>query len=248
MGTVFREYLARKLPRWLLGTWGQRWAEGIGYLLDVALDNSKQSAKEGFILDCSDEAVPYHARDRRIEILSTDTYQTLRNRAANAWVSKSEMGPREGLQTLLRDLIGVSTIRIFDVSRNHWLSGYVNEDNLEDDDIDNWSRLWLVIPTPHLWEPVLFSDDEVIGPESTFGSTMTTSELSFIRRLVRENRPGHMDPMEFYLIFDSTTATAVLADHDASADYIRVPLYQTHVNYPHADTFGDANVFGETFD
>lgn len=247
MAGEYTEFLRRRMPRWLRGTWGDRWVDAIGGMLDALLGGAKEAAKAHFILECPDDAVSHHARDRAIVEIDGETAATLRARTANAWVTKSEMGPAMGLRDYMREVLNCTGLEVYDIAFHGWLDGSQGPDNLEDYNGDNGSRLWVVIPQPHRWTVPVCGPELVCGPDMICGITMTRSELSLLRRLAREERPAHIDPVEAYVLFDATTAAAVLADHQASASYIRLPLYQVHVNYPNGRVCGTDFICGQRF-
>lgn len=240
---AFADYLKRRMPRWLRGTWGDRWVEGVGGMLDAAHGGAKEAAKQHFIEECADDAVPRHAHDRTIDSVPGETYAQLRARAAAAWTTLSEMGPTLGLRNYMREVMQTTALEIYDVAVDNWLASEL----LSLEAYENASRLWLVIPQPHRWSVPVVGAGLVVGPGHLVGIDMTESELSLLRRVIREKRPTNMVPVEAYVLFDATTAAAVRANHVASSDFCRLPLLSQHVGYPGCDTVGPALVVGHTY-
>ena len=240
---TYEQWLARVLPPWLLGEWGSRYVVAIGGLLDTLVAGAKEAAKAGFVGLAPVDAVPRHGYDRWLPRIPGETDEAWRERLLASWDTLSGIGPRSGFIDLLEAYMGC-TVRVFDVSVDRWPNG--TQTTQDDNNLDNWSRFWVVFGSDHPWErPVMGAD--AIGPGGLIGITMTETERSLLRRVVQEYRPAHMVPVEAWITFDLADPSDLLLDHTASSDYIRIPLRASHINYPSAPTIGGGTIIGQAY-
>ncbi len=243
----WEDYLEGRLPQWLKGTYGERLATVAGGLIDAVEDGMIYATKVALLEDCPDDAVEPHARARLLERLPDEPIAALRKRALKAWEFWSTITGAVELRDWMRTVSGVSGLEIYDWANDAWYSGYsVALD--DDENQDNASRLTMVLPQPHPWERTVIGLDIVVGPETLVGLTMTASVLSRIRAAFAKHRPANMVGLDIYLLFDGTTAKAVRLDHEASSDFMRIPLQVQMVGYSHHEmVVGPAMVVGKVF-
>lgn len=231
--------------RWLRDEWSDKvWTVGFGNI-EYFKRAAEAAVNIAFVDHCPDDAVPYHGRSRMLSQTPWESLAAYRLRIKDAFPFWQNLGPKtvtvdgevRGLQEAMRFYTGVDSLTIFDIPNDHWDAGDPGTGN-DDEDEDNWSRVSVVIPQPHDWEELIAGPGVVAGPELLAGITMTRSEQANIRKTFREHRPGHVIGIDIYVIFDATTAAAVLASHVASASYLRMPLgpiglagYLTHGMY-----------------
>jgi hypothetical protein len=249
----WEEVALRMLPRWLRGDWMDRlWLHLIHGPLDT-LDQARDDAMScGLVEVAPDDAVPYHARERQLEQIDGESVGALRERAVDAWEFWEGVTTTAGLEAAIQLYTGLGAdLRVFDCNglSDAWLDGYVGMAGGEDQNLDNWTRHFIVIPaSAHSWTRPVVGPGLEVGPGLMVGLTMTQVELSRIRRAYRRHRPSHMVGGDIYVLFDGTTATAVLGNHEQSTDFSRLPLHRQMVGYePHGMTVGLALVGGHEF-
>jgi hypothetical protein len=251
----WEEFANRLLPRWLRGTWMDRlWTALLHGPIELLDQDKIEAAKVGLVQHGPDDAVDYYARERqleRIEAGAGETTEALRTRAAAAWDFWTGVSTTTGLRDAIRLYTGLAGLEVYDCNEqgDDWLGGDAALADGEDDNYDNWSRHFIVIPaSSHSWTRPTVGPGLVVGPGLMVGLTMTQEELSRIRRAYRRHRPSHMVGGDIYVLFDGTTAAAVLSAHDASADFSRLPLHRQMVGYqPHGMTVGPSMIVGYEF-
>lgn len=247
------ETFANKLlPRWLRGTWMDRlWTALLHGPIDL-LDQAKiEAAKVGLVEHGPDDAVDHYARERQLERIDGESTEALRTRALEAWEFWEGVSTGTGLRDAIRLYTGLAGLEVYDCNTigDDWLSGWAPLSDGEDNNTDNWSRHFIVIPaSSHSWTRPVVGPGLTVGPGLMVGLTMTSDELSRIRRAYRRHRPSHMVGGDIYVLFDGTSAAAVLSAHDASADFSRLPLHRQMVGYePHGMTVGPSLIVGYEF-
>lgn len=245
----YERWIGVNLPPWLLGEWGQKFRVAVGGILDAAALGTTggigEASRAHFVADAPQDALPLHLTDRWIPSVAGETLEALRERLQEGWNGFANLGPNAGLKAFIDAATGVSCT-IYDVANDGWLTGY-QPSNLEDDNTDNWSRFWLVIPQPHPWSPTIFDPLLQFGPDATFGLDITQSELALLRHSVQQYRPAHMLPVEAWIITDSTTPAALKANHTVTANVYRFPLLVRTWYSQSLPTFNAGRRFGERF-
>lgn len=247
MTDFYERWVLARLPRWLKGTWGEPWWRVAIGMLDLTLEAAKQAAQSGLVEMAPADAVEAHARMRLLERLPWETIEALRVRSLGAWDFWSGLGNTAGLRDVLRLYSGASALEVFDQAVDGWVT---NGTGASDDDTnaDNASRHVIVVPQPHAWERPLVGPGLVVGPDLIVGITMTGAELRRIRGAYRKHRPANMIGWDIWVLFDGSAASALLADHTDSSDFIRLPLHRALVgNEHHGMTVGNFLVVGQEF-
>jgi hypothetical protein len=242
----------RLLPRWMRGGWFESlWTAVLHGPLELLDQDKVNAVNVGLVERCPADAVRYHAAERQLERLAGESDEALRIRALEAWTFWSEMAPTGKLTDAITLYTGLSGVRVYvcNTQSDDWLAGYVPLADGEDDNTDNWTRHFVVIPASgHPWTRPVVGPGLTVGPGLMVGLTMTQVELSRIRRAYRRHRPAHMVGGDIYVLFDGTTPASVLAAHDASADFSRLPLHRQMVGYgPHGMTVGPHLIVGYEF-
>lgn len=238
-----------RMPRWMRGTWFDRvWTSTFG-TLDTVATLAKHAARAGMIETCPDDAVERHARARHLYRAPGETIAALRERVAGAWDFWATLSKPANLEAALNVYAGLTgSLHLYDQARDNWLGGAVGGSFYDDANTDNASRHAIVIETPHPWARPTIGTGLVVGPDLLVGIDMTGVELSGIRAAYRRHRPANMVGIDIYVVFDSTTGDDILGAHDASGDYVRMPLHCAMVGYVgHGMTVGPAMVVGQQF-
>lgn len=240
----YSEHWRRILPPWLRGNTTDKVWTAVFDLLDAVKLSADQAMKAHFIERAPIDAVNLHGKDCEIERLPGESTEAYRLRLLGKWEFKRTMSTRPGLPDKLRQYIGPS-VHLFDLANDGWTGGVASG---EDFNTANWSRIAMVIEQPHAWVRQAIGSGLVVGPETIVGVSMTRTELSRIRRLFRIMRPAHVVGIDIFVVFDSTSAPDVAAEH-ASADAIKLPLGPgAMVGYPHHGmTVGDGLIVGQEF-
>lgn len=243
----YESWMGVTLPPWLQGEWGTRFRNAIGGLLDVmalgTTGGAGEAAKSHAIAVAPQDAIQVHGEDRWIHGITGESLEGYRERLVASWDSISALGPADGLEQLIADVLGAS-VELYDVSTDNWLAGY-QPNNLEDNNAANWSRFWVVIPEPHPWTLLTFSPSTLFGPNQTFGLDITQSQISLLRQAVQQYRPAHMIPVEAWFIGDATSPAALKANHTVTSSVVRIPLFLTTWNGKSFPRFGAPYRFGE---
>lgn len=247
---TYEAYALRRLPKWLRGTWADKtWSVLFG-AFDLTWAAILEAVKSGLIMHSPDDAVDAHARGRLLERATGESTAALRERARDAWTFWSELAPTNKLVEAINFYTGLSPATLWGFTNSGaWHLGYTGADS-EDDNTDNWSRHFMVVAKgSHPWLRPTVGSGLTVGPGLLVGITMTSSELSLLRRAYRDHRPGHMVGGSAYILFDATPAADVaVVDHQASGDYAVIPLQVQMVGYePHGMIVGDHMPVGHTF-
>lgn len=243
MGT-YVDFLSGIINEPLKGPWGKKWINVVGGLFDYSVELTKIARSCGHIVDCPDDAVPYHATERRIEPISdAENTAAWRERIADAWSFWSGSS-KEHIRDHLRLYLEEESIEIFTVL-DGWLDGAPSG---WDTNQDFWQRFWVVVPKPHRWEPLVVGPNTVVGPQTVVGITMTKDELSKLRHHARK-KTGHMMPVEAIVCFEpGVTAQILLEDHEpGNYEFIRIPLCAPHIGYVGANVVGEGLVIGQMY-
>lgn len=245
---TFEEQGFSRTPRWLRGTWADKFLSVCYGVFDTVNAAAVQAARAGAVETCPDDAVDGHAESRMIEPLPGETFAALRLRAKGAWdhwtgSNNAWLGARIAEYMGL----GAGSLHVLDIANDAWTSGAVL-DGYDDDNADNASRLHIVIDQPHPWERDIVGPGLIVGPELLVGITMTGTELSRLRRIFKRYRPAHMIGIGADVLLDATTGSAHLADHAATSDLVRLPLHAPLVGYQqHGMTVGPHLIVGQGF-
>lgn len=250
---AYEEYLRNQLPVWLRGPKADLLVTVIGGACDAYLESAKAALRAHLLTDCTDDAVPHHARSRMLETIAGESVEALRRRAIDAWDFWTTLHQRRtddapsGLEAMLRSHMGIEAVNVYDQANDNWQGGAMADG---DDANGDANRQTIVITQPHSWErPVV--GDVVVGPQTLVGITLTTTELSRIRGLYRDHRPADQVGNDIWVVFDSTPPEDVLNFHDAP-DALRLPLQRSLVGYQgngahHHMTVGQHMVVGREF-
>lgn len=95
-GPDFRHAIAEWAPVYMKGTWGLRLLESIGSLFNAMAVQVDIGRRAGNPLLCEEDALPYHARDRQIELYATEPPDSKRRRTSRWWQLHQRQGTHLG--------------------------------------------------------------------------------------------------------------------------------------------------------
>ncbi len=245
----YSEFALRRRPPWLRGVWAEKLWTAVYGPWDMFWEGALEALKSGFVKHCPDDAVPLHARERQLEQKDGESIAALRQRAYEAWTWWSTMGPSLNLIAAINFYIGFTATLWGFTNSGAWYSGYTGGAS-DDDDTENWSRHFMVVGLGnHPWARPIVGPGLVVGPDLLVGIDMTTNELSQIRRVYRRHRPAHMVGGDLYVLFDGTpVADVAVVNHNASSDFVKLPLHVQMVGYEHHGMIvGPSMIVGQTF-
>lgn len=244
----YETFLQARLPRWLRGTDADRLTSVIGGMVDTDNTGAVEAVYAGLVALCPADAVEYHARDRLLTRLPSETDEALRARALDAWAFWSELHAGANLQSFLRTVAGTDQLYMFDQANDNWQVGCIAYDD-DDSNADNASRHAIVIQAPNPWARDTVGPGLVVGPQLIVGIDMTADELSRIRAAYRFYRPANMVGIDIYVSFNpARDAYDTLSDHHDPTDMIRIPLHRQMVGYSHHGmVVGEAMTVGWQF-
>lgn len=245
---TFEEQGFSRTPRWLRGTWADRFLTVCYGIFDTVNAAAVQAARAGAVETCPDDAVEAHAETRMIEPLPGETMVALRLRAIDAWDHWTGSNNAWLAAKIVEYMPGVIDVEVYDIANDDWTGGAAL-DGYDDNNGDNSSRLMLVFGGGrHTWTRDVVGPGLIVGPELLVGITMTGTELSRLRRVFRRYRPAHMIGIGADVLMDATSASDWLADHAATADVVRLPLHAPLVGYQQQGmTAGAHLVVGQGF-
>jgi hypothetical protein len=224
----YEEYAFGRLRVWGRGANADKFSTVVYGIADLAKDGAFEANLVGLVKHCPTDAVEEHGRARMLEKLSDsfESLQAFRNRCIEAWDFWAGVTTTEGLEDclILHGENQYNRLEVVDISNDGWLNGYVNGSWGEDDNADNWARVNVIIPQPHPWTIPVVGTGSICGPDTMCGLTMTSNELSNIRRTFRKHRPAHIAGIGIDVLLDSTTASDYLNDHGVTTDIVRLPL------------------------
>lgn len=257
MSSFYEDYVLRRFGRmrFMFDEWSKRLWVSIAGPADAARDAAEAATNANFVAHCPDDAVPHHGRASQLEPGLSETTAAYRLRIKDRWSFWANVGPKSvtvdgktyGLQEALRFYSGCPGLYLYDLPNDAWLTGA--DAAQEDGNPENWSRFAIIVEGPHAWEELEIGEDFVIGPETLIGITMTSTELSRMRRTFRRHRPPSHVGIDIYIIFDATLASVLVTDRSAAVNFMRLPLGpRAAIGYlHHGQVIGDGMIIGQEF-
>ncbi len=95
-GKDFRHVVAEWAPDYMKGTWGLRLLESVGAVLNSLAVQVDEGRRAGNPLQCQEDALAYHSRDRQIELYATEPAASKRYRLSRWWQLHQRQGTHLG--------------------------------------------------------------------------------------------------------------------------------------------------------
>lgn len=184
--STYRAFALREAPPWMKGLVGELYTEALGLLEDLIAESNNQAVKAHLLLANTFHAstLKHVGSERLIPRAPGETDVEYLGRLHDAW----EIWPKAGTATGIVEQLAVAglTAHIFFQGQAGQKPGDDTGDIWNwDDDLDNWSRFWVVI-TGHPWEDEGdWGDAGVWGDGGTWGTTATPDEVAGVRTIIR---------------------------------------------------------------
>lgn len=232
MAVTFRDIARRWSPARLLTDQAMRYVYAVlGLPLDGFAQAAKDAAHQGLAGKCTDDALPYHGRDRLLTRGPDEPRASYVARLLgwiDAWRSA---GAGSSLLDQIAAYLTPHAVRIRLVTdRGVWYTreadgtfSVTHEDpalwRWDASPPTRWARFWLVIyPPPGLWtEGPTWGDSTLWGgawgsPGYTWGSTATPNQVQAIRALVKLWKPGFAKCENIIIAFDPDSFSPTSGD------------------------------------
>ncbi len=243
--SFWTDYIASKKPDWWNADyWGQQWNTVIGGFFDMLDRAAIEAGEQHFPHSAAEDAIPYHGRERRIPRIrgsSLEDWRELIVDGWNVWVNSSSTA---GYQELLRKYIAETTLTVFPA--REWI-GFDPPDEY-DDDLDNWTRVFIVLPKPHRFTQPVVGPPLVVDRQQLVGISMTHDELQDFRFAARPFLGAYALPVELRVYFQNgLSAGDIQLDHNPPGANIAIPLYTNQIGQPWYNVVGPAMVVGQLY-
>lgn len=203
---TFREWVQRiSYPSALRGDVGSRFIQALGLLGDIVAEQTFRAtaARNLHSPEYPPDALPLTGNERMLMRFANESAGVYQRRLTSAWTTWLQGGTSGAIVTQFALAGWTAIVR---EQRNWMPDGSVlpwNWDAGDDGLSANWSRFWLLV-TSHPWQRWFWGDGHVYGDGSTtWGSTATTTDVAFMRQIVRKWKPAHVICQYIILVFDS---------------------------------------------
>ena len=180
-------------PPWESGPIGQLWVSSIGFLFDLQAEYAVQALKGGMMRSDTfhSAGLPLVGRERRMPRYPAETDDEYLLRLRGAWEAWADAGNFNSI---------VDQLAVVGLTAEIWEQGQKGRAPLQDsaviwdwdDDLDNWSRFFVVI-TGHPWTGDVWGDPPLLwGDEGTWGSNAPIEEVETARAIVTQWKAAHV--------------------------------------------------------
>lgn len=239
----FADFLSSRLPRWLKGPWGLKFIAVTGGLVDTINTGALQAGEQHFPQSAAADAVPFHGRERLIPRILGESTEAWRARLVDAWNIWVNSSTIDGYAAVLRTYLKEDSL--FAIPAHDWLVDPVSD---YDNDIDNWSRVFLILLQPHRFTQPVIGSSLVVDPQQLVGISMTYDELQDFRANARHWLGAHAIPVELRVYFGSGfILNDVVLHHNKPGGMANIPLYTNAIGQPWFKTVGPAMVIGQLY-
>lgn len=209
-GPDFRHAIREWAPWYLRGTWGGKLLDAIGGVLNGLADQVDQGERAGNPLLCQEDALPYHARDRGIELYPREPTASKRYRLSRWWQLHARQGTSLGMMANLQPYFLPGTLPKIRVvyqdgggfSSTWWTmnpDGTVEHyrsapSNWSWDGTSAWYRSWIIIYTTGTVLDTMcarYDDGTVYDDGATVYDGISAQVLPDIVRLVKSSKSAH---------------------------------------------------------
>lgn len=233
-GPDFRHAIAAWAPDYMKGTWGLRLLESVGSLLNGLEGQVDQGRRAGNPLLCEEDALPYHARDRQIELYTTEPDASKRHRLSRWWQLHARQGTHLGQMANLQPYFlpgmlpkirvvhadaGLLSATWWTLNADGTVERYVKSPcNWSWDGTSAWWRSWIIIYTAGTTldsDCAIYDDGTVYDDGVTVYDGITVQARSDLIRLAKSWKSAHEQVWGVALAhdaasFDPTAAPASL--------------------------------------
>lgn len=179
--TTYQEYVITFAPANLLKTWGRAFLQGIAKVIDTELlDRAKESVKAHILEEAPVSALAALGRERLLERYPPMSDATYREYLKAAWDTWPGGGTEAGILAALSVALPGPGYALLDRAG---IGGYP---------YPSWVSFYIYIGAPLPWDYWQYGNSHTWGESGlTWGSTMTSAELKFLRALIRKWKAGH---------------------------------------------------------
>lgn len=199
-------------------------------MLDHQSERARLGLLERFPDFATDDAIPYLCRDRRVIRGFAEQRPSINARLKLWRQSWALAGNAFGLMNELRAYLTGFPVRIRTVDNSgNWYTTETDgtqsyQWNLANWDWDgvtsSWSRFWVIIyvGTTGLWtdEGVWGDDSDLWGDGGVWGLNATADQISAIREIVRQRKPGGTSEAWTIIAFDDSSFSPASPEPDGS--------------------------------
>lgn len=195
-------------------------------LMDRVLSDASDAVREGMLLECSDAALDYHARNSNDRRVTAETNATLRSYLSQRWLRKKEAGTEDGLRKQLARL-GYPNCELWSYQRLKLAGVPANVAFGGPAQLGFW---FVIIRPPHpfndgpVWDGGADWDDgSYWGGSAAGGLGQRLSELEFT---LHAWRASGRSPRFAVIDLDGTTQVQLTPPYDFTGNYEIYPFFE----------------------
>lgn len=211
--------------RWLQKGGGKNLLHGLTSVFDDALGRAVASAKESMLLECSDSALDYHARNSNDRHVTGETSPQLRSYLATRWTRHKEAGTEAGLHYQLtrlgypnHELWSYQRLKLAGVPAGTAFGGPAQ-----------LGFFFVVIRLPHPFRdaPSWDGGGEWGDGDLWGGGAANLSLLAELEFTLHRWRPSGRSPRFVVIDLDGSTVVNLVAPFDFTGNYLLYPLRES---------------------
>lgn len=198
-------------------------------LMDRVLSDASDAVREGMLLECSDAALDYHARNSNDRRVTAETNATLRSYLSQRWLRKKEAGTEDGLRKQLARL-GYPNCELWSYQRLK-LAGVPA--NVAFGGPAQLGFGFAIIRQPHpftsgiVWDGGAAWDDGSRWDISLSSGADPTSRLAELEFTLRAWKPSGRSFRFVVFDLDGSAQVQTTAPYDFTGNYALVSLFET---------------------
>lgn len=179
-------------PPWESGPVGELWVQALGFIHDLSAEYAVQAVKAGQIRSNTFHVsgLPLIGSERQMPRYPSETDTAYLNRLRGAWEAWAAAGNFNAI---------IDQLAVLGLTAEIWEQGQKgpapDQDSSViwdwDDNLDNWSRFFVVI-TSHPWtDDGDWGDPGTWGDGGTWGSTATEEEVQTVQQIATHWKAAH---------------------------------------------------------
>lgn len=194
---TYEELRTRVLNRpFLAGPFGTAWQAAMGAYQDVQLDRLFQAKRVRWPEWCPTDALTYHASERGLERIPTETEAAHRRRLRTAWTIWQKAGSQQGHIDAFGWFgdfaAGTNLTRVVVRRRKDFsMPVPVGSPYVRTFARMVWASFDVVVSKPHPWVKKTWGGGWKWGDGTTWGSTATPAQVNLFRRLIWQFKSAH---------------------------------------------------------